>query len=422
MTETKINSSCANSRQDIDSGKVPSSGVMTFPPYRFNGTTCRSEDELIRAFLANPELGIQDLERGILAHHYFIISEKKGELCEATEKLIEHSNDKVRDFVNFLFKLAPDSDGFGFAIFGNGEYEFKNANEFLKYIEDLAKKDNYHEICHLNKSYGKALKTLSLKAWPSETYRRLEEMANSTILFGDHIFRDDKALAEYLEGKISANKNTPLNLKNFVIERKSVLLKLQERPELTDVIGQLMEFEEFEEREDYVITVDGVKYAPFQKGSFITFGKYPQGADGEIAPIEWQVLAVSANEALLISRYGLESFSDSDDSNSPDLIPIKWETSKLRRWLNGDFLKEAFSEDEVQRIREIEIPNFGSREKKCTNDRVFCLSLEEANHFLDLAKENHCQLTDYARRQGGRNDSYNLIIGGFVNRITERHA
>ena len=48
--------------------------------------------------------------------------------------------------------------------------------------------------------------------------------------------------------------------------------------------------------------------------------------------------------------------------------------------------------------------------------------LEEANHFLDLAKENHCQLTDYARRQGGRNDSYNLIIGGFVNRITERHA
>ena len=38
----------------------------------------------------------------------------------------------------------------------------------------------------------------------------------------------------------------------------------------------------------------------------IKFGNYPQGADGKKAPIEWLVLDVSGNEALIISLYGLD--------------------------------------------------------------------------------------------------------------------
>ena len=202
----------------------------------------------------------------------------------------------------------------------------------------------------------------------------------------------NKALAEYLEGKISANKNTPLSLKNFVVERKSVLLKFQERPELADVIKKLMVFEEFEEREDYTITVDGAKYAPFQKGSFITFGKYPHGANDEIAPIEWQVLDVSADDALLISRYGLDrTFYDMRKDMR------KWEESILRKWLNEDFLNKAFSPDEVDKIKVSELVNYGG---KNTHDRVFCLSYEEAVQYL-AHEDQPFQSTDYAQKRVG---------------------
>ncbi len=101
--------------------KVSPAAAPGFPPYRFNGITCRTENELIRALLANTEPGIRDLSRGLLTHYYFTVDERKGELCEKAEKLIEHSNDKARDFVDFLFRLAPDSDAFGAAVFGNRE-------------------------------------------------------------------------------------------------------------------------------------------------------------------------------------------------------------------------------------------------------------------------------------------------------------
>ena len=70
--------------------KVYPAAAPEFPPYRFNGITCRTENELIRALLANPEMGIRDLSRGLLTHHYFNFDERKGELCEKAERLIEH--------------------------------------------------------------------------------------------------------------------------------------------------------------------------------------------------------------------------------------------------------------------------------------------------------------------------------------------
>ena len=75
-----------------------------------------------------------------------------------------------------------------------------------------------------------------------------------------------------------------------------------------------------------------------KKGDIIKFGKYPQDSNDSKSPIEWLVLDVKGNEALLISRYGLDCkryHHERDD--------ITWEDCDLRKWLNCDFLKSAFS-------------------------------------------------------------------------------
>ena len=394
------------------SGNAPSHAVPAFPPYRFNGTTCRTEDELIRALLANPELGIRDLGRGVLTHHYFTVNEKKGELCEKAEKLIEHSHDKVRDFVDFLFKLAPDSEGFGAAVFGNREYEFRNAEAFLSYIDGLAKEGNYYEILHLFRSYGKALKDISAKDWPSASYRKLEKLAAPVIQFGERIFRDDREFSEYLEGIIIANEKTPLNLKNFVAERESTLAKLKERPALAEVISRIMKFGELREPENSVIAVNGRRYPAedpkvVKKGEFIKFGRYPQGTDGRKTPVEWLVLDVSGDEALLVSRYALDCWP-----YNQEWTDITWEQCDLRKWLNDDFLKAAFSPEESARIKVSEVrnddnPKYGTGGGNSTKDRVFCLSIAEVEQYFRNDEERQCQSTEYARDRGADVDDNN---------------
>lgn len=72
-------------------------------------------------------------------------------------------------------------------------------------------------------------------------------------------------------------------------------------------------------------------------GSFYTFGRYPQEMYGGDTPIEWQVLDITNNDILLISRYGLD-FRKYDDSYRH----ITWEQCTLRHWLNNTFYNEAF--------------------------------------------------------------------------------
>ena len=128
-----------------------------FPPYRFNGVDYLSEKELISALMKDPEQGIKDLGRGVLTHHFFAVDEKKGQLCEMAEKLVEHSSDKVRAFVNFLCDLAPSYYALEAVVFGDGEYKFQNAAEFTSYVDRLDREGNLYELRYLFNRYKIAL-------------------------------------------------------------------------------------------------------------------------------------------------------------------------------------------------------------------------------------------------------------------------
>ena len=79
-------------------------------------------------------------------------------------------------------------------------------------------------------------------------------------------------------------------------------------------------------------------------GDYVTLGTYPQGANGEVEPIEWLVLDVQDGRALLISRYGLDAHRVFADTYQG------WDKCEIREWLNSTFLNTAFTDQEQESI------------------------------------------------------------------------
>ena len=108
-------------------------------------------------------------------------------------------------------------------------------------------------------------------------------------------------------------------------------------------------------------------------GSTITLGSYEQDNNKHngCEPIQWLVLARENNRLLAISKYALARRRFHEDR-----ADVTWETCSLRRWLNDDFFRSAFSAHEQTLISSAATPDMA--------DRVFLLSLEEALEFLSV--------------------------------------
>ncbi|WP_406042245.1 DUF6273 domain-containing protein [Succinimonas sp.] len=143
---------------------------------------------------------------------------------------------------------------------------------------------------------------------------------------------------------------------------------------------------------------------------YVEFGQYFQEDAEHKTPISWVVVAKDENKVLLLSRYVLDYREFHHER-----VPVIWESSDLRSWLNTVFLKEAFSEEERARIVLTSIdppaePKYGNRRGHDTNDYVFCLSSSEVSDFLESENEalygisafpvRQCAPTPYACSRG----------------------
>lgn len=154
---------------------------------------------------------------------------------------------------------------------------------------------------------------------------------------------------------------------------------------------------------------ESIDPAKIAVGDTVTFGSYEQDnhLDNGPEPIEWIVLDVKNNRALLISKYIL----DTQPYNS-EYHDIAWEDCSLRSWLNHDFFNTAFSEREQESILITDIDNSAAQSSiswesipgNDTQDRVFLLSYREAEELLS-AEMNRCAPTDYAIGNGAWSNS-----------------
>ena len=96
--------------------------------------------------------------------------------------------------------------------------------------------------------------------------------------------------------------------------------------------------------------------ASLKAGDTIKFGSYEQdgNANNGKEPIEWNVVEVADSKALLLSSRSLDCRPYSSSASG-----LSWETSELRSWLNGEFLREAFTGDEVGKIALTSVANPG---------------------------------------------------------------
>ena len=137
-------------------------------------------------------------------------------------------------------------------------------------------------------------------------------------------------------------------------------------------------------------------------GSYVTFGAYEQDNDlsNGKEDIEWLVLARKGRKALLISRYALDSLPYSEH-----LKDIPWEKCSLRTWLNDTFINEAFSSDEQKCIIGSTVtadknPLYDTEQGNDTKDKVFILSMKEADEYFDSDTARQCKATEYCHARG----------------------
>ncbi|MDD6796769.1 MAG: DUF6273 domain-containing protein [Clostridia bacterium] len=139
-----------------------------------------------------------------------------------------------------------------------------------------------------------------------------------------------------------------------------------------------------------------------QTGDIVTFGNYEQ--DGNTSngaePIKWLVLDRQGDRMLVISRYALDC-----QTYNTTYTAVTWETCTLRNWLNTEFYNTAFSDSEKASVitTTIENPNnaeYGTKGGNATDDKVFCLSIDEATRYFATHEARVTKATEYAISRG----------------------
>lgn len=125
-------------------------------------------------------------------------------------------------------------------------------------------------------------------------------------------------------------------------------------------------------------TTETTVTGPIREGNYIYFGNYYKYT-GKPGPIEWKILKEEDGKLLIISSYILRA-----QPYNTERIDVTWETCSLRSWLNEDFINEAFSSSDQKYILTVTIsnpdnPKYGTEGGNDTEDKVFLLSIDEAN-------------------------------------------
>ena len=150
--------------------------------------------------------------------------------------------------------------------------------------------------------------------------------------------------------------------------------------------------------------IEEEKFETARRGDTIFLGHYWQkGIQDGKQPIEWQVAGIKEGQALLVSKYAL----DCKPYGDPKRDESTWKDSYIRTWLNSFFLLEAFNKEERQFIQESPIvnspnPKYGTSSGGQTKDKIFLLSIVEAETYFSSANLRTCKASEYVK------NTYNL--------------
>lgn len=355
------------------------------------------------------------LRRFIKEHDKILKTLSKDSRCEKILKALNDANDQIVCLDELVFRSVAD---------------------FQEYMKPILKNPAY--LSRFVRAHESALMALNRVSTLSPVVTKILTAGYSVIELDEYVFGDAAVFARFVGDLKEESRTKPLKGTDFVREHKTGLDALDSPDALVrrlskatsgDVTLEALknkhalvtaarEFQAIENSEDNEesIMVNGTRYSPItiKKGDYFKFGNYPQKKNGDTKePIEWLVLEVNDTEALLVSRYGLDCKEYHGGGK------ITWKECDLRKWLNDEFMKEAFSEEEQKQIKHSGVLNDDSINNRSwweilwkhdnmkssggnvTWDHVFCLSVTEVKqYFKDIEENRKCWPTDYARSKG----------------------
>ena len=183
----------------------------------------------------------------------------------------------------------------------------------------------------------------------------------------------------------------------------------------------------YQNSSDLITVIEKSRLKDAEIGSTVLFGAYPQKkiTSKEADPIEWIVLDKDGSKLMLISKYCLDALPYMNIHYEWDHVPVSWRTSLVRDWLNGTFLKTAFDYGEINMLRrtsyradaqtdegmsavekmvletmnDTEAGQTSGKNKQNSSsvtDRVFLLSVSEAEKYFATDEDRKCTATGFA--------------------------
>ncbi|MBR4234814.1 MAG: hypothetical protein IKR85_01980 [Clostridia bacterium] len=128
-------------------------------------------------------------------------------------------------------------------------------------------------------------------------------------------------------------------------------------------------------------------------GDTVAFGVYEQDNNTENGsePIEWKVIAVDDDRAMLYSVYALDSRPYHSERTN-----VLWYNSQLRTWLNTTFIETAFNAAQQKLLSEQNMFTNGW----VSVDKAYILSLDESQYYLPDRASFATAVTEYAKAVG----------------------
>lgn len=158
------------------------------------------------------------------------------------------------------------------------------------------------------------------------------------------------------------------------LEAKHLYYHMVIDEKLSDARAIFQKLGDYKNSRDFVKKCDAL--LDYRPGNIVLFGRY-QGK-----PIRWRVLQAKGKSRLLFS----EKIITGQPYNT-ERTNTYWSTSTLRKWLNHDFLNEAFTLSERMSI--ITVPNvndpnsvWSTQSGPKTIDKAFVFSHKELEEYL----------------------------------------
>ncbi len=135
------------------------------------------------------------------------------------------------------------------------------------------------------------------------------------------------------------------------------------------------------------------QFKDIKVGDYIMFGVYEQDNNSSNGKedIEWLVLDIKDDKALLISKYALDC-----KPYNLNFTNVTWQSSTIRSWLNDEFINITFSANEKEMIHN---NNFMYQSSEM-QDYVFLFSVNEVDNYFDSENARQCEPTEYAIANG----------------------